>query len=893
VVATGRYRHDELRNLDSPVKDAEVLAGVLGNPELGGFDVEVLNDAPSELLRRRIYEFCAADRVEEEDFLVLYFSCHGMKDADGTAYLVASDTDPTGLPWSGVSSGYIVEQLGRCRAKRLVAFFDCCYAGAFLRGFRPRGLMDSHELKEIFEGQGRVVICASSAIQSAFEGDPLPVGAKPSAFADAFTTGIESGDAVLVGNGWISVREAFDHAARKLRGAGIPQTPIISGEGTGDLYISKAPLKPGALPEYIQAVVNSPHGELRYQAVAMLRELEYDDDLMGLAVLSALETLQRDPVGDVASAARAARAQLSPLLLPVRSADSSLRSLPIARDVRWYMRAVFYEITVRCFQDSNADGTGDLAGLIKRLDYLQWLGIDCLLLTPVFPSPQRDGGYDSADFTMVDPEFGTLSDFVELVEQCHTRGMRLVMDFVVNHTSDAHPWFQASRSDPDGPFGDFYVWTDNPDKYHGARIIFVDTETSNWTFDPVRGQYFWHRFFSHEPDLNFENPKVQDAMIEVLQFWFDLGIDGCRLVAAPFLYEREGTNCENLRETHEYLKRVRRKIDSLYPDRLVLIDANQWPADLAEYFGDPESGGNECHMVFHAALMPRIFMAVRREQRYPISEILAQTPSIPASCQWGIFLRNHDELALEVLSPDERDYMYAEYATDPRAKANVGIRSRLAPLLRNDRNQLELFTALLLSLPGSPVMYYGDEIGMGDNIWLGDRDAHRTPMQWTSDRNGGFSAGDPQRLYLPPVMDPIFGYMARNVDAQQRDPSSLLQRIRLLIEVRKRFPVLAIGEYEELMSTNPSILVFVRLPGDIRQGIGEALLCVFNLSRFPQPVELDLRQFRGKQLVECTGGVIFPPIGRGSYLMTLPGHGFYWFALGQADMIPAEPQNGA
>ncbi len=564
------------------------------------------------------------------------------------------------------------------------------------------------------------------------------------------------------------------------------------------------------------------------------------------------------------------------------------------RDPKWYQRAVFYEVLVRGFQDANGDGTGDIKGLTSRLDYLQWLGIDCIWLLPLYESPLRDGGYDISDYMQVLPEYGNIGDFVELVKEAHKRGIRVIADLVMNHTSDAHPWFQASRSDPDGPYGDFYVWSDDPDRYAEARIIFVDTETSNWTFDPVRGQYYWHRFFSHQPDLNFENPRVQDAMIEVLRFWLDLGIDGFRLDAVPYLYEREGTNCENLKETHEYLKRIRAEVDKLYPDRVLLAEANQWPADVVQYFGDPETGGNECHMAFHFPLMPRIFMAVRREQRYPISEILAQTPKIPANCQWGIFLRNHDELTLEMVTDDERDYMYAEYAKDPRMKANIGIRRRLAPLLDNDRNQLELFTALLLSLPGSPVMYYGDEIGMGDNIWLGDRDGVRTPMQWTPDRNGGFSSCDPQRLYLPPIMDPIYGYQSLNVEAQQRTPQSLLHWTRRMIEIRKRHPVFGLGAYEELTSSNPSVLAFVReydAAGAASPRDGQAdqdarehdpadrILCVNNLSRFPQPVELDLRRFMGVTPVECMGGVTFPPIGELPYLLTLPGHGFYWFQL--------------
>jgi maltose alpha-D-glucosyltransferase / alpha-amylase len=553
------------------------------------------------------------------------------------------------------------------------------------------------------------------------------------------------------------------------------------------------------------------------------------------------------------------------------------------RDPQWYKRAVFYEVLIRGFHDSNGDGTGDLRGLTSRLDYLHWLGVDCIWLLPIYASPLRDGGYDISDFTSVLPDFGNIGDFVELVDGAHERGMRVIADLVMNHTSDAHPWFQASRTDPEGPFGDFYVWSDTDDRFPEARVIFVDTEHSNWTYDTVRGQYYWHRFFAHQPDLNYENPKVQDAMLEVLRFWLDLGIDGFRLDAVPYLYEREGTNCENLKETHEYLKRVRSEVDRLYPDRVLLAEANQWPADVVEYFGDTEAGGDECHMAFHFPLMPRIFMAVRREQRYPISEILAQTPPIPSRCQWGIFLRNHDELTLEMVTDDERDYMYSEYAKDPRMKANIGIRRRLAPLLENDRNQLELFTALLLSLPGSPVLYYGDEIGMGDNIWLGDRDGVRTPMQWTPDRNAGFSTCDPGRLYLPMLMDPIYGYQALNVEAQQKNAGSFLHWTKRMIEIRKRHPVFGLGGYEELSSSNPSVLAFVRehTDSDHHDGVDstDRILCVNNLSRFPQPVELDLRRFKGVTPVECMGGVTFPPIGDLSYLLTLPGHGFYWFQL--------------
>ncbi|WP_106397926.1 maltose alpha-D-glucosyltransferase [Actinocorallia populi] len=548
------------------------------------------------------------------------------------------------------------------------------------------------------------------------------------------------------------------------------------------------------------------------------------------------------------------------------------------RDPHWYKTAVFYEVLVRGFRDSNGDGTGDIRGLIEKLDYLQWLGIDCIWLLPIYESPLKDGGYDIKEYTRILPEFGVLGDFVELVDEAHARGIRVIADLVINHTSDQHFWFTESRRDPDGPYGDFYVWADTDEGYPDARIIFVDTETSNWTYDPVRGQYYWHRFFSHQPDLNYDNPAVQEAMLEILRFWLDLGIDGFRLDAVPYLYAREGTNCENLPETHAYLKRVRAEVDRLYPDRVLLAEANQWPADVVAYFGDPATGGDECHMAFHFPVMPRIFMAVRRETRHPISEIMAQTPKIPENCQWGIFLRNHDELTLEMVTDEERDYMYAEYARDPRMKANVGIRRRLAPLLDNDRNRTELFTALLLSLPGSPVLYYGDEIGMGDNIYLGDRDGVRTPMQWTPDRNAGFSSCDPARLYLPVVMDPIYGYQALNVEAQRDDPGSLLLWTRQMIGIRKRHPVFGRGSYTELPASNPAVLAFLREYGDDR------VLCVNNLSRFPQPVELDLRRFEGRTPIECTGGVRFPAIGQLPYLLTLPGHGFFWFT------IPGSPE---
>ncbi|GAA3667237.1 maltose alpha-D-glucosyltransferase [Microbacterium marinilacus] len=580
---------------------------------------------------------------------------------------------------------------------------------------------------------------------------------------------------------------------------------------------------------------------------------------------------------------------MTPEPAPVTSAIPILTEEPFpdtpgSAEPEWFKTAVFYEVLVRSFKDGDGDGRGDFRGLTEKLDYLQWLGVDCLWLPPFFPSPLRDGGYDVADYTGVLPELGTVDDFRAFMAAAHERGIKVIIDFVMNHTSDEHPWFQASRNDPEGPYGDFYVWSDTDELYEEARVIFVDTEPSNWTWDPVRQQYYWHRFFSHQPDLNFDNPKVHEAMLDAMRFWLDMGLDGFRLDAVPYLYERPGTNGENLPETHEFLRKVRRIVDAEYPGRVLLAEANQWPADVVDYFGDPEVGGDECHMCFHFPVMPRIFMAVRRESRYPISEILAQTPPIPSGTQWGIFLRNHDELTLEMVTDEDRDYMWNEYAQDPRMKANIGIRRRLAPLLENDIDQIELFTALLLSLPGSPVLYYGDEIGMGDNIWLGDRDGVRTPMQWTSDRNAGFSTANPGKLTLPLVQDPVYGYLAVNVEAQQEDRSSLLHWTRQIIQARKRHPAFGLGSFNDLGGSNPAVLSYSR-EHIVRKGENGAedevdiIICVNNLSQFPQPVELDLRRFEGMVPVELLGGVPFPRIGELPYLLTLGGHGFFWFRL--------------
>ncbi|HSS72198.1 MAG TPA: maltose alpha-D-glucosyltransferase [Gaiellaceae bacterium] len=540
-------------------------------------------------------------------------------------------------------------------------------------------------------------------------------------------------------------------------------------------------------------------------------------------------------------------------------------------DPLWFKRAVFYEIHIRGFFDGNDDGAGDFRGLIEKLDYLQWLGIDCIWLLPMYSSPLRDGGYDIADFFVIHEDYGTVDDFRLFVEAAHQRGMRVIADLVMNHTSNEHSWFQESRSSPDSPKRDWYVWSDTDHRYLDARVIFVDSEPSNWTWDPVAGQYYWHRFFTHQPDLNYDNPEVQEAMLNVLRFWLDLGIDGFRLDAVPYLYEREGTSGENLPETHEYLKRVRAEIDARYPDRVLLAEANQWPEDVVEYFGDGD--GDECHMAFHFPVMPRMFMSLRREEARPILEILDRTPAIPENAQWGLFLRNHDELTLEMVTDEERDYMYSEYAKDPRMKLNLGIRRRLAPLLDNGRDEIELMHAILFSLPGAPVLYYGDEIGMGDNVYLGDRDGVRTPMQWTGDRNGGFSRADFAQLYLPPLMDPVYGFQAVNVEAELRTPTSLLRWLHRFIALRKEHPVFGLGTYEPLRPENLRVFAHIRRYAD------DIILCVHNLARSAQAVELDLSEFEGYVPEEMLGRTQFPPIGEWPYLLTLAPRGWFWFRL--------------
>jgi maltose alpha-D-glucosyltransferase/alpha-amylase len=538
-------------------------------------------------------------------------------------------------------------------------------------------------------------------------------------------------------------------------------------------------------------------------------------------------------------------------------------------DPLWYKDAVFYQLHVKSFADSNADGIGDFAGLTTKLDHLASLGVDCLWLQPMYPSPFRDDGYDISDYTSIHPSYGTLHDFTEFLNQAHARGLRVIIELVLNHTSDQHAWFQEARSSPSSPRRDWYVWSDTDDRYRGVRIIFIDTELSNWAWDPVSKAYYWHRFFSHQPDLNYDNPAVREEIWKVMKFWLDLGVDGFRVDAVPYLVEREGTSCENLPETHAVLKELRARLDAAFKDKVLLAEANMWPEDVRPYFGD----GDEFHMSFHFPIMPRMFMALRLEDRKPLIDIIERTPSIPESSQWGLFLRNHDELTLEMVTEIERQYMWDEYATDPRARINLGIRRRLAPLLDGDRRRIELMIGLLMSLPGSPILYYGDEIGMGDNVYLGDRNSVRTPMQWSSGVNAGFSTADPERLWLPLVSNAIFGYQAVNVESQHRNPTSLLNWLRRLIEVRRQARIFGRASIEFLMPDNHRVLAFTRTLGR------DTILVVSNLAGTAQAVDLDLSRLAGAIPIEMFGGSIFPRIGAAPYVMMMGPYDFYWFRL--------------
>jgi maltose alpha-D-glucosyltransferase/alpha-amylase len=868
IVANDGFRDPQLPDLAGPSRDAEALRRVLGAPDRGAFETSILLNASESEIRSHIFHLFRD--AEPEDFVLLHYAGHGLRDfdGDGALYFAANNTEVSALPPTAVSSNYVLDRFEGCRAHKRLLILDCCYAGAATTGFRAADELQFSS--EDLQGRGVAVITAATALQLARD---TSGPARLSPFTAALIDGIENGEADANQDGWVSVTEAVSYVQKQLRRQGEPQTPRLHNrEVEGDLLLARTVVPP-TLREVI-AWVESGDERSQLWAVAEIRQqvAARAESTPPAIVRFALESLLESESSAVAVAADRGLQHLDEVVPQARKWPRR------ARQASWFESAVFYEVLVRSFNDSNGDGVGDFQGLTEKLDYLEWLGVDALWVPPFFISPLRDGGYDVADYTDIQPEVGTVDDFHAFLDAAHARGIRVIIDFVMNHTSDQHPWFQASRSDPDGPYGDFYVWSDHDDLYQDARIIFVDTEPSNWTWDPVRQQYFWHRFYSHQPDLNYDNPRVQEAMLDGLKFWLDMGIDGFRLDAVPYLYERPGTNGENLKETHEFLKKVRRFVDENYRDKVLLAEANQWPSDVVDYFGEFEGGGDECHMLMVGAFPAQVMLAVRRESRFPVSEILEQTPAIPENCQWAIFLRNHDELTLEMLTDEDRDYMWGEYAKDPRMKGNFGMRRRLAPLLEDDRNQIMLALALLLSLPGTPVLYYGDEIGMGDNIWLRDRDGVRTPMQWTPDRNAGFSVATPGGLDLPVIQDPVFGYQRVNVEAELENASSLLHWTRRIVRVRKRSNALGLGAFRDLGGSNPRVLSF------LREYAFEAVLCVFNLSRFPQPVELDLSRWEGVDPVELLGAVEFPRITSAPYPLTLTGFGFLWlrFPMGMA-----------
>lgn len=844
AIATGRYRSPALSDLDSPGNDAELMQRVLGDERLGGFDsISVLRNADMLRAQDAIYDFFV-DSAGPDDFLLAYFSGHGLKDAEGELFLATIETDPDRLLPSAIRAYYVADCLHKCRARRVVVVMDCCYAGAFLNNLRPRGDID------------RIIIVSANSVQLAHEGAD---GTEPSIFGHAFFTGVESGEADFDGNGWISVREAFDYAAERVRQSGRDQSPRMDARVTGDLWLAQAPVSTGTLPAELTSLIGSDRAALRLAAVEDLSGWLASGDPARIAIAErTLTELRSDPDEKVASQARRALARRNILAAIAPAAGPT-------REPQWYKKTVFYEVRVRSFADGDGDGIGDLRGLIDRLDYVRWLGADCLVLSSIFDSPLLDDGNDVSDFMAIHPALGELTDFVELIDAAHRRRIGVVLDLVLNHTSDRHRWFQESRADPDGPYADFYVWRSDVEVEPGEQ----GPGEAQWTYDPVRRRHYWHRFQSHMPDLNFDNPAVQEAMTEVIRYWLDLGVDGYRLTAAPYLYEREGTSGEGLAETHDYLRLLRSEVDRLYPGRILLADTNHWPRQAAEYFGDK---GNECHMVLYTSLISRVFLAMRKESHEAVSQVLAETPPIPDGCQWGVFLRNGDELSLEGIGEPDRDSLVEAYAPSPRMLTARGIRRRLAPLVDGDRTLLELCGALLFSLPGSPCLYYGDEIGLGDNMALADRDSLRTPMQWSPDRNAGFSSAPPDRLVLPVLVDPVYGYQATNVE-EQKQSRSLLQFTRRLIEIRRHSRAFAYGGLTLVDSGNPAVLAY------LRSHAAETIVCVLNFSRFPQAARLDLGEYAGRTPAEVLGGARFAPVGPEPYPLTMAGHGFYWLTL--------------
>jgi trehalose synthase len=857
AVVTGTYRHEELSNLVSPPRDAEMLKRVLGNPSLGGFDsIETILDGDVRSITNKVYDFFQS--ADERDLLFVYFSCHGRRQPDGRLYLTTIETDPNRLPPTAIPADFIAEQLDSSPAGRAVLVIDSCHAGAFTAEPRSRANRD------------RIIILTSSSAELAHEGEDRPNESSPSAFASVFFEGIESGRADNDGNGLITVREAFDYAVAGLRTQGARQTPQMRAGITGDLVLCLAPLRPGQIAPEVESLIDSSLPEARLVGIDQLgRWLNSVDRLRVKSAEDALARLRRDSNERVAQAASR--------LLALRPSDTRERLVaeaPLADplDPLWFKSSVFYDVQMRSFADGNGDGVGDIRGLMERLEYLQWLGVDALILSPIFDSPLLAGSDDISDFLHVHPQLGSVNDLVEFLDSAHRRSIRVLLDLVLNHTSSRHPWFEESRRAPESRYGNYYVWSDSNIRFAEASRTADTDDVSMWTYDPVRGQYYWHRFGPAMPDLNFDSPAVQGEISQILRYWLNLGVDGFRLISAPYLFERDGTACEGLDETHTYLRSIRAELAKEYPGRILMAGADRWPSEARDYFGDPELGP-ECHMVHYASLMPRIFLAMRRETRLPVSTLLQEADGIREDCEWGIYLRNGAEMSLEIIKPPDRDYLLDEYAPRERMRLDGGIRRRLMPLLDGDRAQLELCYALLLSLPGAPILYYGDEIGMGDNLTLPGLAAIRTPMQWSAERGSGFSSAEPDELVYPLITKATYGYESVNVAAQRSSRASQLAEIQRLIAVRRNSQALTQGTFIEVASSSRSVFAYLRRMGE------EQVLCVNNFSAYPRSVSLEIPVTATMGLVEISGGSDFGQITGEPYRLALGGHGYLWFRL--------------
>ncbi|MFR9780830.1 caspase, EACC1-associated type [Micromonospora sp. MS34] len=857
LIGVGSYASEALPDLDSPASDLKDWARLLRDPGLGAFDdVRPSLDGDSHTAQVTLYDFLTS--ADPHDFLLVYYSGHGRLHDDHRLYLTASDTDPERLPPTAVPTDELRHWIDECRASELVLILDCCHAGA-IGDLKQRG------------DRSRIVVVSAGATELAHEGDGHKQHALPSAFSGPFLEGLRTGAADRDGNGIISVREAFEYAAVRMVGRERRQTPQMRAAGVGDLILSNAPRRPELIPGDLLALTRNGLASARVLAVDELSNWAYGNQRTReqlVAAFETLEALERDPAERVAARARQA---LTGRLRVARAEMEDEPELEPPGDPDWPAGSTFYEVNVRFFYDSDGDGHGDLRGITEKLDYLRRLGVDCLLLNPVMASPSPGEGRAASDFEAIDEGLGQPSHLLELLSLAHRQGLRVVLDLVLNHTSDQHPWFQASRSEPEGPYGNFYVWSDAGDGYAEADEP-LGSHGAGWTFDGRRRQYYWHRYGRHEPDLNYDAPEVRAAIRDVMEFWLRQGVDGLRLLTVPYLFERSGTPSKGLDETHRYLRELRSWLDSRYPNRIIIGWSEDWPQAADAYFGTADQP--ECHLVMYASLMPSLLLAMRRETHRPVSQVLAQMRDQPDGRHWAVFLRNGEEMSLGLLPEREREELLHTYAPLARMRGATGIRRRTASLLNDDRGQLELAFALLLSMPGVPVLYYGDEIGMGENLSLPGHLAINTPMQWAPDRNGGFSMAQPENLPAPLIHESIYGYMAVNVENQLRSRSSLLHVIEKLIETRHAWSAFSRPGCRVVRSTNPAVLAFLR--GER----GDEVLCLFNFSKYPQTTTLTLSSHAGRRPRELMGGAEFPEVREsGEYDLGLAGHGFFWLSL--------------